>query len=260
MSHIWTRLIKIKRDLWKQKESYTCFNVFFTRRGAEIRRDLTHDTGWRGDIGYLNLYVISRKRATNYRALLREMTYKDQEHYEFTPTCTYSLCRHAYGVATMSSLLEIIGLFCKRALRKRLWSAKETYDLKEPTNRSHTILELRYATHCTTLQHTATYCITLHHTATHWHCTASHCKTFTQHIQTYAHTHRHTHIHTHTHTLHPHTHTHTDTDTDTTHTHKHTSTQTHIFTHAHSHTTSNELDHERYAIECQRPIYIYKYI
>jgi len=42
-----------------------------------------------------------------------------------------------YGVATISSLLKIIGLFCKKSLQKRLYSAKETYNLKEPTKRSH---------------------------------------------------------------------------------------------------------------------------
>jgi len=42
-----------------------------------------------------------------------------------------------YGVATNSRLLKITGLFCKRALQKRLYSAKETYNFKEPTNRSH---------------------------------------------------------------------------------------------------------------------------
>ena len=44
-----------------------------------------------------------------------------------------------YGVATISRLLKIIGLLCKRALQKRLYSAKETYNFKEPTNRSHPI-------------------------------------------------------------------------------------------------------------------------
>ena len=44
-----------------------------------------------------------------------------------------------YGVATISRLLKIIGVFCKRALQKRLYSTKETYDFKEPTNRSHPI-------------------------------------------------------------------------------------------------------------------------
>ena len=32
-----------------------------------------------------------------------------------------------YRVATISRLLEIIGLFCKRALQKRLYSASDVY-------------------------------------------------------------------------------------------------------------------------------------
>jgi len=47
---------------------------------------------------------------------------------------------HSYGVATISRLLQIIGLMCKRALLKRPYSAKETYDFKEPCDRSHPIL------------------------------------------------------------------------------------------------------------------------
>ena len=43
----------------------------------------------------------------------------------------------AYGVATISRLLKMIGLFCKRALQKRLYSAKETYSFKERANHSH---------------------------------------------------------------------------------------------------------------------------
>jgi len=55
---------------------------------------------------------------------------------------TYSVfCR--YGVATISRLLKIIGLFCKRALWNRRYSAKETYDFKEPTHRSHPIVCFR---------------------------------------------------------------------------------------------------------------------
>ena len=50
-----------------------------------------------------------------------------------------STCELAYGVASTGRLLKIIGLFCKRALYKRRYSAKETYNFKEPTNRSHPI-------------------------------------------------------------------------------------------------------------------------
>jgi len=45
----------------------------------------------------------------------------------------------SYRVVTISRLLTIIGLFCKRALQKRLYSAKETNDFTEPTYRSHPI-------------------------------------------------------------------------------------------------------------------------
>jgi len=46
-----------------------------------------------------------------------------------------------YGVATISRLLKMIGLFCR--ILSLLWVsfAKETYHFKEPTNRSHPILK-----------------------------------------------------------------------------------------------------------------------
>jgi len=43
------------------------------------------------------------------------------------------------GVATISSLLKSQGLFRKSVLLKRRYSAKETCNLKVPTNRSHPI-------------------------------------------------------------------------------------------------------------------------
>ena len=50
--------------------------------------------------------------------------------------CVVHVC---YGLATISRLLKIVGLFCKRAQQKRLVFSKETYDFKEPTHRSHPI-------------------------------------------------------------------------------------------------------------------------
>jgi len=44
-----------------------------------------------------------------------------------------------YGVASVSRTDKIIGLFCKRALQKRRYSAKETHDFIDP-DRSHPIL------------------------------------------------------------------------------------------------------------------------
>ena len=44
--------------------------------------------GWRRHIWCPKLQVISRKRATNYRAHLRKMTYKDKASYGSPPHCT----------------------------------------------------------------------------------------------------------------------------------------------------------------------------
>ena len=44
-----------------------------------------------------------------------------------------------YGVATISRLLKDLRLFCKKAILKRLYSEKETYNFKEPGDRSHPI-------------------------------------------------------------------------------------------------------------------------
>ena len=47
--------------------------------------------------------------------------------------------RDTYGVASVCWIDKIIGLFCKRALLKRLYSAKETCNFIDPTNGSHPI-------------------------------------------------------------------------------------------------------------------------
>ena len=52
-----------------------------------------------------------------------------------------SLMAANYGVATISRLFQIVGLFRKTAILKRPYSRKETSDFKEPTNGSHSILD-----------------------------------------------------------------------------------------------------------------------
>ena len=49
----------------------------------------------------------------------------------------------SYGVATMSRPLQIIGLFCRILFLFKGSFAKETYDFKEPTDRSHPIRAMR---------------------------------------------------------------------------------------------------------------------
>jgi len=48
---------------------------------------------------------------------------------DMTHWYVYDTSSGRYGVATISKIFRIIGLFCKRALYKRPYSAKETYDL-----------------------------------------------------------------------------------------------------------------------------------
>jgi len=57
----------------------------------------------------------------------------------------------------ISRPLKIIGLSCKRALQKRLYSAKETYHFKEPTNRSHPQTRSLLVSLLLSLTSTATY-------------------------------------------------------------------------------------------------------
>ena len=58
------------------------------------------------------------------------------------------ICR--YGVATISRLLKIIGLSCRISSLLQGSYTKETYNFKEPTNRSHPTCRLRGGTHART--------------------------------------------------------------------------------------------------------------
>ena len=53
----------------------------------------------------------------------------------------------SYGVATISRLLKIKNLFCR--IQSLLYGsfAEETYNFKEPTNRSHPIFVLQRTSH-----------------------------------------------------------------------------------------------------------------
>jgi len=65
------------------------------------------------------------------------------------------------GVAAISRIPKIIGLFCKRALWKRRYSAKETCHFKEPTNRSHPISHIQHCHVCDCVWHDSIVCVTL---------------------------------------------------------------------------------------------------
>jgi len=59
--------------------------------------------------------------------------------FSFSFSLVFKTALYKYGVARISRLLKFTCLFCKRALSKRRYSTKETYNFKEPTNRSHPV-------------------------------------------------------------------------------------------------------------------------
>ena len=88
-------------------------------------------------INYLLLYVSSVR---NPLPFVETHRISEKEISETFPHKVYfCLWYPGYGVATISRLLNNIGLFCKKALSTRRYSVKETYNFKELTNRSHPI-------------------------------------------------------------------------------------------------------------------------
>ena len=63
-------------------------------------RVLRRPTGWRRPIRCHQLQVIFRKSATNYRALLRKMTYEDKASYGSFVRCTHTTQRALQHIAT----------------------------------------------------------------------------------------------------------------------------------------------------------------
>ena len=82
-----------------------CIN---TQSGITYRKHACtfSSTGWRRPIGCLQLQVIFRKRATNYRALMRKMTCKDKASNRSSPPCL-SLVKY------VSSILVLRFIFAK---------------------------------------------------------------------------------------------------------------------------------------------------
>ena len=61
--------------------------------------------------------------------------------------CLSIACLIGYGLALVSRIDKMIGLFCKRARLKRQYSGKETYNLIDPTKCSHPTRILRDVRH-----------------------------------------------------------------------------------------------------------------
>ena len=116
-----------------------------------------HDTGWQRCIECMKLQVSFPKRATNYRALLQKWHIKPwhntgwrrciklqasfcERDISFCERATHYAGGGGIGMGWLiSRLLKITGFFCRISPLLKSSFAKETYNLKEPTNCSHTI-------------------------------------------------------------------------------------------------------------------------
>jgi len=87
----------------------TCRNTLQHTCCNTLQHTAAHvfSTGWRRPIGCLQLQVTFRKRATNYRALFREMTYKDNAFYGCSPP---------YNVLSSTHLLRCVAVYRRVSL------------------------------------------------------------------------------------------------------------------------------------------------
>ena len=99
--------------------------------------------GWLRFVGSLKLQVSFAEYPLFKRALLQK---------RYTSLRSLQIVANPYAIVLLlqggevSRLLQIIGRFCKRALKKRRYSAKESYNFKEPTNRSNPVCNVALAT------------------------------------------------------------------------------------------------------------------
>ena len=80
--------------------------------------------------GVVNECVVSLRQCAMLHIWIRHVDdWKLSEWHDAFVDCALLHIWIRYGVATISRIDKIVGLFCKRALQKRRYSAEETYDL-----------------------------------------------------------------------------------------------------------------------------------
>ena len=113
------------------------------------------------------MQVILHSKATNYRALLRKITYKDKASYGSWPPCNVSctVCAQKYrcNVPSYVQTQNILMWYFETECTRTNTYVKYSIVCLWLSNRlTHNVRE-----NCNTLQHTATHCSTLQHAATH---------------------------------------------------------------------------------------------
>jgi len=84
--HLYT-YVYIWHAPWAQRAEAKYMYVYIHSYNIHIHLNFYIDTEWRRPIGCLISWITFRKLATNCRALLQKMTYKDKASYESSPPC-----------------------------------------------------------------------------------------------------------------------------------------------------------------------------
>ena len=115
MTHIYeTWLISVRHD---SQDAFTQSRRVNHSHVPWLMYISVNRTGWQRPIGRLISWITFRKLATNYRALLRKMTYKDKASCESSPPCT----RETHGLHVW------MGRVNRTRLTRDIWMSHGTH-------------------------------------------------------------------------------------------------------------------------------------
>jgi len=132
---------------WSHSESFQTFHILHTQHTYTYYMPHTHTYIHTTHI-YLTYWHVTNLASAYTTPYHTFAIYIHTYHYIHTTTNIPLCTRHIYTHMHISHMLtshkpdifsidKIIGLFCKRALLKRQYSAKETYNFIDPTDRQH---------------------------------------------------------------------------------------------------------------------------
>ena len=113
---------------------------------------MSHGTSM-NHITHVNEWVIAHKNESCRECQWNsDTTHMDESNHAYEWVMSHMSMKKSDGVATTCKLLKIIGLFCRISSLLNGSFAKETYNFKEPTNRSRPIIRCISCTLCIPLR------------------------------------------------------------------------------------------------------------